>query len=198
MPNIIQKLFQKTPMSSATSAYEFFLENDTLPASPRILDLGTGGGHGARYLQARIPDGLVLGIDLAYECARPPGGLHEPPYFIQGDALALPMAESSLDAVIAVMAFHCLPEPERIIREAVRTLRPGGKLLIADVNGEHWMARPFEWVEHWFISPLTRAYTVDQVRGMMSAAGLTGFQMRRRPGKENGFMQWMSARKPPA
>ena len=196
MPNIVQKLLQRTPMASATSAYEFFLENAQFPAAPRILDLGTGNGKGAIYLSEQRPDSLVFGVDLTYACERPTGSLDSPPYFIQGDALALPLAGNSLDAGIAVMAFHCLPEPQQIIREAARALRPGGQLLIADVNGDHWMARPFEWVEHWFISPLTLAYTVSQVREMMAAAGLTNFQMRRRPGKENGFMQWMWAQKP--
>jgi ubiquinone/menaquinone biosynthesis C-methylase UbiE len=93
------------------------------------------------------------------------------------------------------MTFHCLPHPQQILNEAARTLRPGGWMVIADVDGRHRMARPFEWFEHRFISPLTHAYTPHEYQTLMTRAGLTDFRIERRPGKENGFMLWAIAYK---
>ncbi len=58
------------------------------------------------------------------------------------------------------------------------------------------MARPFAWFERLFISPITRAWRADELRVLAENAGLTEITIHHRPGKENGFMQWMIARKP--
>jgi hypothetical protein len=57
------------------------------------------------------------------------------------------------------------------------------------------MARPFEWFEHWFISPLTRTWRADELHSLAESAGLKDVTVHHRPGKENGFMQWLIAHK---
>ena len=49
--------------------------------------------------------------------------------FEVADALSLPYADASFDAVIIVNALHLLPEPERALREIARVLRPDGILI---------------------------------------------------------------------
>jgi hypothetical protein len=58
------------------------------------------------------------------------------------------------------------------------------------------MRRSFEIVEHLFISPLTHAYTPAELRMLTEAAGLRDFSVHHRPGKERGFMMWITATKP--
>ena len=52
--------------------------------------------------------------------------------FEVGDAMALPFADASLDAVLNVEASHCYPDDRQFFREAARVLRPGGWLLWTD------------------------------------------------------------------
>ena len=197
MPSLFKRLFSRMPMARSTRAYEFALEHLTLPPHAPVLDLGTGPGLGSAYPSRRLPQAQVVTLDITVACLQ----RHQlqfgpnPPFFIQATAPQLPLATGSTDAVLAVMTFHCLPQPQQVIAEAARVLRPGGSLLIADVDGHHWMARPFEWVEHLAISPLTHAYTAEELRAMTAAVGLGDFAIYRRPGKQRGFMMWVVARK---
>lgn len=198
MPSLFKRIFSRTPMAQSTSAYDFGLQYLDLPPQPLILDIGAGQGNGSAYLSRRLPEAQVVTYDITMECfSRDKLDFGpNPPWFIQADATAPPLASNSLDAVLAIMTFHCLPQPQEIIAGAARMLRPGGMLLIADVNGRHWMGRPFEIVEHLFISPYTHAYTAEELRALCENAGLTDFTVHQRPDKERGFMQWVVARKP--
>jgi ubiquinone/menaquinone biosynthesis C-methylase UbiE len=53
--------------------------------------------------------------------------------FQQGDATALPFKDDSFSLASCRAAFHHFPEPERVLSEMVRVVRPGGRLLIADM-----------------------------------------------------------------
>ncbi len=197
MPSFAQRLFARTPMARSTRAYEFALTHLNLPPTPWVLDIGTGQGYGAAFLSRALPQARVVSIDVKMQC------LHwdrlevgpRRPYIVQASAPYMPFAWASMDAILAVMTFHCLPQPQRVLEEAARLLRPGGQLVIADVDGRHWIARPFEWVEHLFISPLTHAYTPEELETMLRRAGFSRVHFHKRPGKERGFLMWVIAQK---
>ncbi len=194
----LKKLFARLPMARSTRAYEFGLNLLTdLPAAPRLLEIGTGQGYSAAWLSRRFPQGQILTLDINRTCLKRAELTFGPrrPDFIQATAPALPLAAASCDAVLLVMTFHCLPEPQQVLRETARVLRPGGWLLLADVNGNHWMKGPFEWVEHKGISPLTRAYPPEELLERTARSGLEEARIHWRPGKEGGFMFWLTARK---
>ncbi len=183
-------------MNKSTSAYEFALEKITLPPTPLVLDLGSGQGTGTAYLSRALSGANIIGLDATYDCLNwetlATGAGHVS--FVQGDAREMPLAGERFDALFAVMTFHCLPEPERVFQEMARLLLPGGVLVIADVDGHHWMARPFEWVEHLAISPITRAYTEEAFHQLAIKAGLTHISVYSRPNRKS-FMMWFVAYK---
>ena len=61
--------------------------------------------------------------------------------FHPADGLALPLPDASLDAVFANMYLHHCPDPLAAIREMVRILRPGGRLVITDMDTHPRMAQ---------------------------------------------------------
>lgn len=86
----------------------------------RILDMGAGGGGAVALLRALGFD--AAGIDLN-------GGAG----VLRGDFLRCPFSDGHFDAVLSECAFFISGDPDGALREARRLLRPGGRLLLADV-----------------------------------------------------------------
>ncbi|NPA26839.1 MAG: class I SAM-dependent methyltransferase [Chloroflexi bacterium] len=193
----VRRLFARLPIARSSRAYAFGLQHLHVPPEAWVLDIGAGQGYGSAYLSRVLPQATVVGLDIAFECLRPerlsPGP--RPPHFVQGDARALPFRAEAFDLVTLVMTFHCLPQPRQVLSEAYRVLRPGGALLLADVDGRHWMRRPFEWVERAFISPHTRVYPPETWRAWARDAGFARVAFYKRPSRRGGFLLWMVAHK---
>ncbi len=100
-----------------------------------VLDLGTGTGRMLEILAARAD--RAVGIDGSHamlNLARlrvERAGLRNV-QLRQGDLYALPVERDGYDLVVVHQVLHYLDEPARAVREAVRVLRPGGRLLVAD------------------------------------------------------------------
>ena len=100
-----------------------------------LLDVGTGTG---RMLEVLAPQaGRALGIDQSPQMlgiARDRlsrAGLRNA-QLRQGDIFALPVERDAFDLVVVHQVLHYLDDPSRALREAARTLRPGGRLLVVD------------------------------------------------------------------
>lgn len=93
----------------------------------RILDMGAGDGDTVSYL--RILGYDALGVDLNPSADRSDTDAE----IIEADFLACPFPDGSFDALISECAFFVSGDYPAALREARRLLKPGGKLLLADV-----------------------------------------------------------------
>jgi len=91
-------------------------------AGQRVIDLGCGPGWYTRALRARGAD--VLPIDSSF--AELELGGNPPQGAIIGDAMDLALPDASVDGVFASNMLEHTPEPQRVITEIERVLRPGG------------------------------------------------------------------------
>lgn len=193
----LKPLFARLPTARSTRAYAFGLAHlPSLPPGP-VLEIGTGQGYGAAYLSRTLPKRQVVSIDITYQCFQPERLVFGPrrPWWVQASAPALPFAASTFALATLVMTFHCLPEPQKVLAEIFRVLRPQGVLLLADVDGTHWVAPWFERVEHWGgISRLTHAYTPAEIIALGQSVGFPAPTRHRR--KPKGFLVWYLFRKP--
>ena len=130
-----------------------------------VLEVGIGTGIVAVALRARgVP---VHGVDLSTEMLRRAAD-RLGPAVVRADALALPVASESVDNVLFVAALHAIGDVPGAVAEAVRVLRPGGRLIA--VHGVP-LREPADDVAH-AVAPLAslRDFRPDTVAALDEAA----------------------------
>lgn len=116
-----------------------------------VLDLATGSGDVAFALCRRLGgECRVVGMDFcqpmldqaeAKKRAAPPDLVRQLT-FRQGDGLALPVPDASFDAVTISFGLRNLADRDRGLREMLRVLRPGGRLVVLEFSQPHRWFRP--------------------------------------------------------
>jgi ubiquinone/menaquinone biosynthesis C-methylase UbiE len=168
-----------------------------------VLDLGSGGGIDVILSARRVgPTGKVYGLDmtdemlaLARENARKAEVTNVE--FLEGQIEQIPLPDNSVDVIISNCVINLSGDKDRVLREAFRVLKPGGRFAVSDVvvRGDIPLAvrRSMElWVgcvagaltDEEYRSKLdqagfanveletTRVYDVEDARAFLAASGL--------------------------
>lgn len=104
-----------------------------------VLDVGCGTGDDAREIAGLVgPNGKVVGLDssaaMVEESRKRASSSSLPVEFVQGDAYKLQFPDRSFDRTRADRVFVHLQDPERALDEMVRVLKPGGRVVVSDVD----------------------------------------------------------------
>jgi len=108
-----------------------------VPLSGRdVLEVGCGRGGGAAFLKRYLHPRQMNGIDFSPKAVRFCRQQHrlEGLTFLAGDAEALPLPDSSFDAVVNIESSHCYGSMPAFLAQVRRVLRPGGHFLFADLR----------------------------------------------------------------
>ncbi|MBN1530309.1 MAG: methyltransferase domain-containing protein [Thermoleophilaceae bacterium] len=104
----------------------------------RILDVGCGPGFFELELAAEVgAGGSVTGVDLSaasVAVAKQRSAGHQNLEFHEADATALPVADGAFDRAFSVQVLEYVPDVDAALRELRRALRPGGRLVVWDVD----------------------------------------------------------------
>jgi len=121
----------------------YFHSRTGLTPGDVVLDLGCGAGMDMIIAaRAVAPDGHVIGVDysdamvaLARENAQRAGVTNVQVHHAPVEALPLP--DASIDVAQANGVFNLAPEKERAVASVFRVLKPGGRLIVAEIGLQH-------------------------------------------------------------
>jgi arsenite methyltransferase len=154
-----------------------------LKAGETVLDLGSGGGIDVLLSAGRVgPTGKAYGLDmtdemlaLARENQRKAGATNVE--FLKGEIEQIPLPANSVDVIISNCVINLSADKDRVLSEAFRVLRPGGRLAVSDVvvRGEV-PAEIRRSVELW-IGCVAGALEEREYRDKLAAAGFEGIDL---------------------
>jgi SAM-dependent methyltransferase len=155
-----------------------YLLDDLSGIHGRVLDVGCGGGSVATAVKRERPDLEVFGCDLSESALAIARAAPEGVDFRQATAEGLPFGDGEIDFVWIFDVLEHVDNPERVLREVVRVLKPGGAFhIVLPLEGQprtlyrlvgcgtRWTAK----VRH---GGHIQIFSADRFRSMASACGL--------------------------
>jgi arsenite methyltransferase len=149
-----------------------------------VLDLGSGAGADVLISARRVgPAGTAIGLDMTDEMldlARrnaAEAGV-ENVRWLKGHIEDIPLPDASVDVVISNCVINLSGDKPRVLREAARVLKPGGRFAVSDVIAAPGMDDATRADVAAYTGCIAGALTEDEFRGALAAAGLADVEIR--------------------
>jgi arsenite methyltransferase len=148
-----------------------------------VLDLGSGGGIDVLLSAKRVsPGGKAYGLDmtdemleLARENQRRAGV--ENVEFLKGEIENIPLPDDSVDVILSNCVINLSADKDRVLREAFRVLRPGGRLAVSDIVTKGGISPELRQSVLLWVGCVAGALEEGEYRTKLAAAGFTAIDL---------------------
>jgi arsenite methyltransferase len=148
-----------------------------------VLDLGSGGGIDVLLSARRVgPTGKAYGLDmtdemlaLANENKRKAGA--ENVEFLKGEIENIPLPDNTVDVIISNCVINLSADKDRVLREAFRVLKPGGRFAVSDVVTRGEIAPAVRRSVLAWVGCIAGALEENEYRGKLAGAGFEQIEM---------------------
>ena len=110
------------------------IQRAQLADTSRVLDIGTGTGDLALEISHRFPHSVVIAADYTFEMMNVGKQKGRALNFNSADALHLPFADETFDAVVSGFLLRNVTDIDRVLREQYRVLKKGGRMVALDTT----------------------------------------------------------------
>jgi SAM-dependent methyltransferase len=148
-----------------------------------VLDLGSGGGIDVILSARRVgPTGKAYGLDMTDEMlevarANQKEAGVENVEFVKGEMEDIPLADGAVDVVISNCVINLSPDKRRVLREAYRVLKPGGRLAIADIVARGPIPENVRRDMELWTGCIAGALDDEEYRKFLEEAGFSGVEI---------------------
>jgi len=148
-----------------------------------VLDLGSGGGIDVLLSAKRVgPAGKAYGLDmtdemlvLANENKRKAGAGNVE--FLKGEIENIPLPDNSVDVIISNCVINLSADKDRVLREAFRVLRPGGRFAVSDVVTRGFISEEIRKSVLLWVGCVAGALDETEYREKLTAAGFAQIEI---------------------
>jgi len=142
-----------------------------------VLDLGSGGGIDVLLSAKRVgPTGKAYGLDMTDEMLalanenKRKAGLDNVE-FLKGEIEHIPLPDNSVDVIISNCVINLSADKDRVLRQAFRVLKPGGRFAVSDVVTRGEMLPELRQSVLAWVGCIAGALEENEYRGKLGAAG---------------------------
>ena len=156
-----------------------YLLDDLAPVTGRVLDVGCGAGQVAKAVKRERPDLEVLACDASKSAIAAASASSEDVDFRLATAERLPFADGELDFVWIIDVLEHVDEPEQVLREVARVLKPGaGFHIVLPLEGQprtlyRLVGAGTRWTAKVRQGGHIQIFSADRFRTMAVSCGLT-------------------------
>jgi SAM-dependent methyltransferase len=154
-----------------------------LKAGETVLDLGSGGGIDVLLSARRVgPTGKAYGLDTTdemlalAEANKAKSGLTNVE-FLRGDIERIPLPDASVDVIISNCVINLSGDKPRVIAEAFRVLKPGGRFAVSDVVVRGALPADIRRSMELWVGCVAGALAEADYTAMLAAVGFTGIDL---------------------
>ncbi len=168
-----------------------------LKSGETVLDLGAGGGFDCFLAAKQVgPSGRVIGVDMTPDMvtkARANAQKLEAKNVDSrlGEIEHLPVADATVDVILSNCVINLSPDKGAVFQEAMRVLKPGGRLAISDVVKTRELPAALENDFAALTACVSGAATVDTIRALLRVSGFESIRIDVKEESREVIRDWL-------